>query len=85
MMIVVDIHQQAAALELAKEAAKHFAANPANYTYAKDNPRQGELLAIRWNRYTVLVVRIDDTFVPSLYPTNAMGIPELPPIKPTQF
>jgi hypothetical protein len=55
--------------EFAKKAAKNFSEFPDHYTYAKDNPEKGGLLALRWgaDNDCVLVIKIDENFEPTIY------------------
>ena len=80
-MHVVNILDRQAEAAFAKEAVEYFAGEPKAYTYADGDPEPGKLLAIRWNLYTVLVVRLDETHDPACYPTNDFIGKDLPPMQ----
>lgn len=77
-MRVVNIASDQKVHDFAKKAAEEFAAHPTYYTYAESDPKPGELFAIRWNSYTVLVLRLDDDFEPACYPTHQLIGSDLP-------
>lgn len=80
-MRIVNIAQDQAGAEFAGKAASAMAANPKLYTWAEGDPTAGELLAIRWNSFTVLVVRLDECCDVSLYATNQLIGEDLPPLE----
>lgn len=65
----------------AEQAANHFKSHPTAYTYAEADPTPGKLLAIRWNPYTVLIVKLHEDFEPLAYPTSQFFTGDLPPLK----
>lgn len=81
-MRLVDIRKDMRAADFARAAAQHFAAHPSFYTYADGDPKPGELMAVRWNSFTVLVLEVGEDFEPSLYDTGALGVGRLPNLKP---
>lgn len=89
MMRLINVHEERDCENFAREAAEHFATHPTNYTYARGEEKTqsdilpGELLAIRWNPWTVLVVRVSDHGEPRLYPTDQMNVGKLPPLQPS--
>lgn len=82
-MKLINIHDQHAAEQFAREAAEHFADNPKHYVFSREEPAAGAMLAVRWNRATVLVCKLDDGVEPTLYSVGQFGIELLPPLKPT--
>lgn len=80
MRIVYTSHEQEQA-RFAEEAANYFRENPHSFTYADGDPEAGELFAIRWNSFTVLVVRLAEDFEPLCYPTVQFFSGDLPPLK----
>jgi hypothetical protein len=64
--------------EFAKRAAEHFLENQKSYTFAESDPEPGGLFAIRWNSFTVLVVKLDETFEPECWPTQELINAEFP-------
>jgi hypothetical protein len=82
-MRIVNIDEDAQQAAFAKLAAEAMSQNPRLYTFAEGDPSPGELFAIRWNPFTVLVLKLDDEHIPALYPTqNAnMIMADLPPLK----
>jgi hypothetical protein len=80
-MRVVSPNLDAEELAFAKLAAEKMRDNPRWYTFAEDDPEPGGLLAIRWNAFTVLVVRIDGESMPALYSTSHLIACDFPPLK----
>lgn len=80
-MNIIYHRDEVAQASFAKAAAKHFYENPKSYTYALADPAPGELLAIRWNNCTVLIVRLSESHTPALYPTSQWFDGVLPPIQ----
>jgi hypothetical protein len=77
-MRIVDISKEKEAHDFAECATRYFAENPSCFTYANGDPTPGEFFAIRWNSFTVLVVRLDESFVPACYPTYQFIKADLP-------
>ena len=65
----------------AEKAANYLRENPRCYTYAESYPEPGKLFAIRWNSFTVLVIRLAEDFEPLCYPTRQFFPDDLPPLK----
>lgn len=85
-MRIVQIEEEKDRAEFAERAAHHFNENRWAYTYASGDPKAGELLAFRWNSENVLVVRLDESFEPSVYGIRQFGINnELAPLEPTNI
>ena len=82
-MRIVNIEKEVAQANFALRAAKAMQDNPRLYTFADSDPTPGELLAIRWNPYTVLVIKLDEAHIPSLYPTQDANMikADLPPLQ----
>jgi hypothetical protein len=59
-MLSVDVEKQQQEAEFARKATEHFLANANHYTYADGDPKPGQLFAIRWNSFAIIVVRLDD-------------------------
>jgi len=76
-MRIVNQTRDKAARDLAELAGRHFTDHPGSYTYADGDPAPGELMAIRWNSYTVMVIQLNDE-EPLLFPTANLGLPDLP-------
>jgi len=57
-MITVNIRQQQEESEFARKATEHFRDHANCYTYAEGDPTPGELFAIRWNSFAIIVVRL---------------------------
>jgi hypothetical protein len=82
-MRIVYHNAEISAAEFARKAAEYFKENPRCYTYADRDPTPGEFFAIRWNPYTVLVVRLDEDWDPACYPLAQWKMDDLPPLKPS--
>ena len=82
-MRIVNIEEEKKQADFALRAAKAMKDNPRLYTFADSDPTPGKLLAIRWNPYTVLVIKLDESHVPSLYPTQDANMikSDLPPLQ----
>lgn len=81
-MTIVDIKKDQDAADFARAATHHFNSNPQSFTYAKADPTPGELLAIRWNPFTVLVLRIHEEDMIRLYSVYDFITTNLPKLKP---
>lgn len=57
-MITVNIQQQQEEAEFARKATEHFRDHNNRYTYADGDPKPGELMAIRWNSFAIIVIRL---------------------------
>lgn len=77
-MKVMDLTQIRANEAFARKATDHFTAHPSHYTYAEGDPQPGELLAIRWNDFTVLIVKLDESFQPECWPVVQLIGTDLP-------
>jgi hypothetical protein len=82
-MRIVDPQRDASLLAFAKRAHAHFAECPNHYSYTDqvERPddglayaaiRPGELLALRWNEVTVLVLRVSDVDEVLLYDESSL-------------
>ena len=79
-MRTVNVQQQEEEADFAKRACRAFAENPKIYTFTDGDVKAGELLAIRWNTNTALILKLDDCFIPACYPCRQFAIPSLPPL-----
>jgi hypothetical protein len=79
-MRIVFTHREKENEAFAAKAADWFKNNPKCYTYAEGDPKPGCLFAIRWNPYTVLIVKLDEEFEPLCYPTVQFFTGDLPPL-----
>jgi hypothetical protein len=77
-MKLVKLREGRAMARFAERAAEHFHAHPAHYTFADGDPEAGELLAIRWNCATVMIIKPEDD--PVLYDSEELIGESLPPI-----
>lgn len=66
-MRIVNFTQDKEARDFAAKACICFKENPSYYVYTHGDPEAGKLMAVRWNSFTVLVVKLDDNFVPELH------------------
>ena len=82
-MRIVCIKSEQDQAEFAKAAAAFFCENPKCFTYAKGDPSPGSLLAVRWNGYTVIVLKLDADHIPSLYPVQYLIGRDLPTLQPS--
>jgi hypothetical protein len=80
-MRIVNIATQQEEQEFATKAAHHFAFDRRHFTYAEDDPKPGKHFAVRWNPFTVLVLKLDENHTPACYPTNELIRADLPPLK----
>lgn len=80
-MRIVSITDTKEELEFARKAVESMAANERHYTFAEGGPLPGKLFAIRWNPFTVLVVKLDEMHEPACYPVRAFIGKDLPPLK----
>ena len=81
-MRIVDVEGQEKEAQFAETAMKNFDKHPEKFTFAEEDPAAGELLAIRWNPHTVLVVKLAKKHEPacySVYPTLDHDFPKLTP------
>ncbi len=69
-MKIVNLNAQFEEAAFAKEAHAYFRDHPEVNSYAKDDPEPGCFLALRWNRHTVLVLRLADDHEPACYDTS---------------
>jgi len=69
----------------AETASKFFKEQNHCYTYAEEDPTQGQLLAIRWNPMAVLILRVDREFEPLIYTVRRFIGDDLPPLKPKPY
>lgn len=83
-MIEVNIENQREMNAFAEKAATDFRDHPKHYTFADGDPKEGELLAIRWNSIAVLVVRLGE-MKPHIYPVHQLIGKDLPPMEPSRF
>ena len=81
-MRIVSIESDKQEIEFARKATEYFQKNSWSYTYVDGNPKPGELFAIRWNPYTVLIIKLDDTHDPACYSTNSFIGCDLPKLEP---
>jgi hypothetical protein len=80
-MRVVSLSKEQDAAAFARKAALDFSENPKHYTFSEGDPKPGELFAIRWNSFTVLVVRLDESMEPACYPTHDLIGKDLRPME----
>ncbi len=73
-MRVIDRAKTEKSHAFAEKAAAHFQANAWAFTFADGDPVQGELFAIRWNPYTVLVVELSADFEPECHSIYQLGL-----------
>jgi len=78
----VNIDDQLEQAIFAEKATKHFNDHPQSFTFAKDDPKAGELMAIRWNPYTVMIIRLHEDFDPQLYSVHQFIKTDLPKLQP---
>jgi hypothetical protein len=57
-MTTVNVEQQQEEAEFARKATEHFRDHASHYTYADGDPKPGELFAIRWNSFAIIVIRL---------------------------
>jgi hypothetical protein len=84
-MRVVSLSKEQDAADFARKAAMDFSENPKHYTYSEGDPQPGELFAIRWNSFAVLVFRLSDDMEPSCYPTHDLIGKDLPPMEASTY
>jgi hypothetical protein len=80
-MRIVNPSAEKEEADFARRATEAMNANPRLYTWAEDDPKPGEMLAIRWNPFTVLILRLDGEHVPALYSTSYFIAGDLPPLE----
>lgn len=81
-MTIIDISRDKEAADFAQKAAEDFRDHPNHYTYAEGDPKAGEFFAIRWNSFTVLVVRLHEDEQVRLYTTHQLIKSDLPRLQP---
>lgn len=81
-MRIINITNEKENAEFAEKAANHFRAHAQSFTYADGDPTAGELMAIRWNPFTVLIIQLSADFCPLLYPTAQFFPGDLPELTP---
>jgi hypothetical protein len=84
MKIIYHIHEKINA-DFARSAAEHFRDHPSNYTYTDGDVKPGELFAVRWNKFSVAIFKLDDIFEPAIYPVAQFLRSDLPPLQPVQL
>lgn len=72
-MKIINPRQDAESQAFAKKAADTFRDKPELFTYADGDPVAGELFAIRWNPFTVLVIRLHGDFEPECHSVYNLG------------
>lgn len=82
-MKVINLTQMKASEAFARKAAEHFKSHPTHYTYSEGDPKAGELFAVRWNDFTVLVVKLDEAYEPECWPCVQFVGGDLPKLKAT--
>jgi len=80
-MRIVSITASKKEQDFAQKAVEYMSTHPSSYTYADGYPKAGELLAIRWNPFTVLVIMLDEVHEPACYRTYDFIRKDLPPLK----
>lgn len=81
-MTIIDIERQRDEAEFARRAVEDFRDNPRHYTFAECDPEPGKLLAIRWNSFSILVIRLSDEHPVLNYGTHQFIQADLPPMVP---
>lgn len=81
-MTLINIQKDKECAEFARAAAECFRDHPYCFTYAVGDPKPGCLFAIRWNSFTVMVVRLDDEDLVRLYGSHDLIQQELPKLEP---
>ncbi len=82
-MKVVNLTQIRASEAFVRKAAEHFNSHPSHYTYSEGDPKAGELFAVRWNAFTVLLVKLDEGFEPECWPSVQFVGTDFPKLQPT--
>jgi hypothetical protein len=77
----IRICSQEESAVFARKASEHFRDNPRAYTFAEGDPVAGELMAIRWNSFAVLLIRLSEDSEPSIYATAQFFPGDLPPLQ----
>lgn len=81
-MTIIDIEKDQEAADFALKAAEHFRDNDNCFTYAKNDPQAGKLLALRWTPYTVAVVRLAEDELIRLYGSQQLIKQDFPKLQP---
>lgn len=84
-MITVDIAQQQEEAEFARKATEHFRDHSNCYTYADGDPTPGELFAIRWNSFAIIVVRLSADHSVLNYASHQFIQQDFPKLKPSGY
>lgn len=79
-MKIIYISQEQENAKFAELAANEFKKNAKLYTFAESDPKPGKLMAIRWNPFTVLIIKLDEEYEPLAYPTSQFFQGDLPPL-----
>ena len=82
-MRVVNMEGEAQVADFARRAIASFAASPHTYSYGDDDPTPGKLLALRWTRHSIIVVRLAEEDV-LCYGVNDFSDGQLPPLTPKE-
>jgi len=77
-MTIVNIETDKEAAEFARRASENFRDNPKYYTFSDGDPECGQLFAIRWNSFAVLVVRLHEDTPVRVYPIHQFNIKDFP-------
>lgn len=80
-MRIVSVAKTGEEIAFARRAVTHLSEHPSHYTFAEGDPAPGGLFAIRWNPFTVLVVKLDETHIPACYPVHEFIAKDLPPLQ----
>lgn len=87
MKRIVYVSEDRRIHEFAERATKMMQEHPYMRTYSEDEKQNqteilpGDLLAIRWNACTVLVLKVDEGFNPLLFPTIQFIGSDLPELQ----
>jgi hypothetical protein len=81
-MRIINLKEEKEYASFAEDAAKAFQKNSALTSYSKNGIKEDELLALRWNNASVLVLKVSDMMEPSLYQVRSFGMELLPKITP---
>ena len=79
----VNVDTQMEQAKFAAAATEYFKEYPQCSTYAVGDPTPGELLAIRWNCMSVIVVKLDPETPVLHYEVHQFIQSDLPPRAPT--
>jgi hypothetical protein len=81
-MRLINLKEEKEYAAFAEDAANEFQQNSALTSYSKNGIKEDELLALRWNNASVLVLKVSDMMEPSLYQVRNFGMELLPKITP---